>query len=360
VISFGNNNVIGGAGVGNIIANSGCFCFGQNRGSGVLIFSGTGNRIEGNSIYNNAELGIDLSGGAEGANRVTPNDNCDADTGPNNLQNFPVLTAAINGTGNLRIEGTLNSTASVAYTLHFYANPACDAAGNGEGRTYLGTASVVTAANCVADFTGGNAITLAGVTVPAGQIVTATATSNSGNTSEFSACITVTGVCGAISPSSQTFTHVGSNGKVNVVAGAGCNWTAASNDSWIIITSENGGTGAGVVTFEVRENPGGERTGTISIAEQVFTVTQLGSCIYSISPTLASHPAAGGAGAINVTTANNCIRAGVSNASWITITSANGTGSGVVTYSVSPNVGPARTGTITIGGKIFTVKQKPG
>ncbi|HET8674935.1 MAG TPA: zinc-dependent metalloprotease family protein [Blastocatellia bacterium] len=360
VISFANNNTIGGAGVGNIIANSGCFCFGQNRGNGILIFSGTGNRIEGNSIFGNAELGIDLSGGAEGANRVTPNDNCDVDAGPNNLQNYPLLSAAINGTGIVRVEGTLNATASLSYTLHFYANPACDAAGNGEGRSYLGSASVVTAANCIADFTGENGITLAGVTVPAGQIVTATATSDSGNTSEFSACVVVTGVCGAISPSSQTFTHVGGNGKVNVAAGAGCNWTAASNDSWIIITSENGGTGAGVVTFEVRENPGGERTGTISIAEQVFTVTQLGSCIYSISPTLASHPAAGGNGSINVTTANNCIRAGLSNANWITITSPNGTGSGAVTYSVSPNNGPARTGTITVGGKIFTVKQKPG
>ena len=360
VISFGNNNTIGGAGVGNIIANSGCFCFGNNFGSGVKIFSGTGNRIEGNSIYNNAQIGIDLSGGTENVFTVTANDNCDADTGPNNLQNYPVLTAAVNGTGNLRIEGTLNSTASLTYNLHFYANAACDAAGNGEGKRYLGSASVVTAANCIADFTGENAITLAGVTVPAGEVVTATASSNSGNTSEFSACINVTGVCGVISPSAQTFTHVGGNGKVNVAAGAGCTWTAASNDAWIVITSENGGTGAGVVTFEVRENPGGERTGTLSIAEQVFTVTQLGSCIYSISPTLASHPAAGGNGTINVTTANNCIRAGVSNANWMTITSPNGTGSGVVTYSVSPNNGPERTGTITVGGKIFTVKQKPG
>jgi hypothetical protein len=354
VTIFGSNNTI----LGNIIANSGCFCFGNNFGFGVRVFSGTGNRIEANSIYGNARLGIDLSGGTENAFSVTANDNCDLDAGPNNLQNFPVLTAAVNGTGNLRIEGTLNATASTSYNLHFYAGTSCDAAGNGEGQTYLGTASVVTAGNCVADFSGENGITLSGVTVPAGRVVTATATDNGGNTSEFSACITVTGVCGAVAPSGQTFTYLGGNGKANVTAAAECNWTAVSNDSWIVLTNEGGGAGDGAVSFVVRENFGGERTGTLTIANQVFTVTQLGSCVYTISPTLASHPASGGTGSINVQTSNNCIRGAISNDNWIIITSPNGTGSGIVTYSVTANNGPARVGTITVVGKTFTVKQK--
>jgi len=50
----------------------------------------------------------------------------------------------------------------------------------------------------------------------------------------------------------------------------------------------------------------------------------------------------------------------VSNVSWITITAgSNGTGSGTVSYSVAPYGGPPknRTGTMTIAGKTFTVKQ---
>ena len=52
--------------------------------------------------------------------------------------------------------------------------------------------------------------------------------------------------------------------------------------------------------------------------------------------------------------------AGVSNVSWITITSpCCGIGNGTVAYTVAPNSGTTgRGGTITIAGKTFTVKQK--
>ena len=350
-----DNNVIGGTnpGEGNLIAFNGV----DSNRSGIQILDGgaTGNTIRGNSIFSNAGLGIDINDLG-----LTANDSCDSDTGANNRQNFPVLSAAVNGTGNIRVEGTLNSTASSTFTLDFYSNPACDTSGNGEGKTYLGSAMVMTAANCIAGFTGENAITLANVTVPAGQFVTATATDAAGNTSEFSACITVTGVCAVISPASQSFTRAGGSGSVNVTAAAGCNWTATSNAAWIIIVSEPGGAGNGVVSYEVRENfDAASRTGTLTIAEQTFTVTQSGNCTYSIAPAQRSHPAAGGAGTINVIADPGCNWTAVSNAAWITITAGNGTGNGVVNYTVAANPGPGgRNSTITAGGRIFTVKQK--
>jgi hypothetical protein len=58
------------------------------------------------------------------------------------------------------------------------------------------------------------------------------------------------------------------------------------------------------------------------------------------------------------TASTSCAWTAVSNNSWITITGgASGTGIGTVTYSVDTNTGAARTGTITIGGQIFTVNQ---
>ena len=83
-ISAGNNNRVGGtaAGAGNVIADS--------TFTGVTIDSnGTGNSVLGNSIYGNGSIGIDLAASTDGGNRVTPNDPLDADTGSNNLQNYP-------------------------------------------------------------------------------------------------------------------------------------------------------------------------------------------------------------------------------------------------------------------------------
>ena len=84
---------------------------------------------------------------------------------------------------------TIGSTANTTFNLDFYSNPACDSSGNGEGQTYLGSATVMTGSNCIADFSGANRIMFtSSVTVPPGQIITSTATDLAGNTSEFSQC----------------------------------------------------------------------------------------------------------------------------------------------------------------------------
>ena len=149
-----------------------------NGGDGVFDSSGTGNRIARNSIHSNGGLGIDL-----GANGVTPNDAGDADTGPNNLQNFPVLTSAINSGMSVSFNGSLNSTAGADFTLDFYAVGACDAAGSGEGQIHIGSAAVTTDAAGNAAF---SQTFLAAI--PADYRFTATATDAANNTSEFSTC----------------------------------------------------------------------------------------------------------------------------------------------------------------------------
>ena len=169
------NNTIGGtqAGAGNTLA------FNKRDGVGVGTASGTGNGVLGNSIFSNGGLGTDL-----GADGLTPNDAGDGDTGPNNLQNFPVLAAAVTGGGTITIGGTLNSVASADFRVEFFSNSACDPSGFGEGETFLGAATVTTDSGGDASFSV--ALTKA---VVVGEAITATAT-DPDNTSEFSGCIT--------------------------------------------------------------------------------------------------------------------------------------------------------------------------
>ena len=89
------------------------------------------NRITGNSIHDNGGLGIDL-----GSDGVTLNDVGDGDAGPNNLQNYPVLSAAISDGISPRITGALNSVPTTTFSVEFFASPSCDPSGNGEGRRF--------------------------------------------------------------------------------------------------------------------------------------------------------------------------------------------------------------------------------
>jgi hypothetical protein len=184
ILVNGNNNVIGGtaAGAGNVIAH--------NFGNGVTVTGTTssGNTIRGNSIFdNNATagapgLGIHLGSGMA----VTANDACDADTGPNGMQNYPAVTSASAGGGNLTIGGTLDSTASGLYQIDLYLT-SCEPSGYGEGQHYLGSTTASTDGSCHGSFNATLPI------VGSGRSVTATATDASGNTSEFSADFAVGG-----------------------------------------------------------------------------------------------------------------------------------------------------------------------
>jgi len=172
-----NNNTIGGvSGGGNRIAHS------QGVYSGVRVREGSlNNRILRNLIFGNGGLGIDL-----GVVGVTPNDACDADTGANNLQNYPSLTLAGSGGSETAIGGVLASGANDTYVVQFFANASLDPSGHGEGESFLGETTVTTSNGCSASF-----YVRLPFGVPAGYFITATATDSSGNTSEFSPGIMV-------------------------------------------------------------------------------------------------------------------------------------------------------------------------
>ena len=184
VTSSMTSGIIGGtsAGEGNVIAFSGSH--------GVTVIAATGWRILGNSIHDNAGLGITLGGGCANPN-VTPrpNDHCDTDTGPNNGQNYPVITSASFGGSMVTLSGTLDSVASTMFRLEFFSSQSCDPSGFGEGQAFLGSTTVTTDGSCNASF-GPLMFSL-----PTGHtVVTATATILDGagspiETSEFSQCV---------------------------------------------------------------------------------------------------------------------------------------------------------------------------
>jgi hypothetical protein len=183
-------STVGGmeAGAGNIIAFNGTLCDVHNAGVIVSGSEATGNSIEGNSIFSNGGLGIDLKIVFDGPCGITDNDNCDTDIGPNNLQNYPVLTSATSGGGSTTIQGSLNSAPNTTFRIEFFDNHQCHPSGNGSGETFIGSTDVITDGNCNAPIS----VTFQ-VNVEAGHVITATATDPAGNTSEFSACVPLGG-----------------------------------------------------------------------------------------------------------------------------------------------------------------------
>jgi hypothetical protein len=87
----------------------------------------------------------------------------------------------------------------------------------------------------------------------------------------------------SISPGSQSVASSGGTRTVSVSSRPGCTWTAVSNASWLLITSNSSGTGSGTVSYSVDANPSSSfRQGKMTVGGQTFTVTQKSS-IYSTS-----------------------------------------------------------------------------
>jgi parallel beta-helix repeat protein len=197
--STGTNGITGSINVELQNGATGNFIGGVNPGAGnvvafasflgvVLYDSGTtNNSIRGNSIFNNY-MGIHLVGN-QSYPYVTLNDIGDGDTGPNDLQNFPVVTNAFGCGTSTVISGTLNSATNRSFLIDVYRNfqPDLNIGGYGEGQFYFGTVGVTT------DGSGNAIFSLTNTTGNyAGQYFTATATSAGGDTSEFSLAVPAT------------------------------------------------------------------------------------------------------------------------------------------------------------------------
>jgi CSLREA domain-containing protein len=262
------DNIIGStvAGAANTIANSTTY-------GGVYLDGNpgppapSGDSIEGNSIYGNAGLGIDLVGYVPGPNGThTGQSSSEA----NDWQDYPVIAAARSGSST-EVAGTLHGTPNTTYTLDFYANinssGQTDPAGYGQGETWIGSAQVSTGPNGNAVFNSSNFATPLGATQP-GQSLTATATSppltptsapDSGDTSEF---------CPAFVPSQASPTAIAvTTSTTSAVRGESVTLTATVTPYFPADASSLSGT----VTFFVGGTQVGNPVGVQAAGAGVYT-----------------------------------------------------------------------------------------
>ena len=258
----GTDGLIGGPSADqNLIA--------YNGGAGVRV-SGGQCEVDVNSIHDNGGLGIDIGV----VNTVDANDANDADTGSgNDIQNRPVISAASRGGGVTFINGSLSSAPSSPYRIRLFSNSVADPSGFGEGETFLGEISVTTNAG------GSVSFSFSTPGAPAGSFVTATATSASGDTSEFSNAFEVlappqfrfsaaSGVVPESGIATLTIERVN-----NIVGPASVNWatvpgTATSADFVPASGTANFASGQISRTFNVTITPD-----TLDEIDETFSVT---------------------------------------------------------------------------------------
>ena len=143
-----------------------------NNGHGIEVCCGSPEgdlhaTLSRNHTAGNGGLGINLYDLDDLVNYVTPNDPGDADTGPNDLLNFPVLAGAT--------VQVVVGTACAGCTVELFRSDN-DPSGHGEGSLFM--------AQGEADGSGDFEVPVCGFGLKQGDLVTATATDGDGNTSE--------------------------------------------------------------------------------------------------------------------------------------------------------------------------------
>jgi hypothetical protein len=163
----------------------------------------------------------------------------------------------------------------------------------------------------------------------------------------------------SVSSSTKTFSSSGGNGSVNVSAAEGCSWTPVSNAAWLTVGS--GGSGSGSLGFTVAPSgAGASRSATLRIANQSIAITEAGgACTVSLSSTSQTFPASGGSATITVTASEGCFWNPGSDATWLTLQSAGGVGTGTVSYAVAANrTSSTRSAVLSVGGALLEVAQE--
>ena len=321
----------GGTGSTNVTAPAGCPWSAAANDTWITVTSGGSGSGNGSAGFS-----------------VAANPNASARTGTLTIasQTFTVSQAA----------------AACTYTLTPTSQPMSNGGGSGSTSVTAPNGCAWTAANNAAAW-----LTITGGATGNGNgTVTYTALSNP-NAQPRSGTLTIGGqtftvnqaaaTCDyTLTPTSQTILATGGTGSSGVTALAGCAWTAVSNNtSWLTITGGASGNGDGTVSFSVTANTSTQqRTGTLTIAGQTFTVTQNAGRLHATRSRRRARPWRLRAGTYPRRSRRRPGAAGRQRATPHGSTSPparSGSGAGSTSFTVAPSTSTAqRTGSLTIAG----------
>ena len=165
-----------------------------------------------------------------------------------------------------------------------------------------------------------------------------------------------------LSPTNRMHGHSAASNAFTVTASNDCAWVASTTDNWINVTGGASGMGNGTVNYSVSANPApAERTGTILVAGQAFTLVQSAApCTMEISPASRSHGPGIATNTVSLTTLAACPWTVLNTNSWLSITTAtNGSGNALIGYTVAENLDAMeRVGRVFIAGETLTLTQR--
>ncbi len=138
-----------------------------------------------------------------------------------------------------------------------------------------------------------------------------------------------------------------------------CSFPVSSNRSWIPVgaSSVDGGR---TVRITVDPNPGGQRSGAVTIGDASVQITQADDCTAAGSTASLSFGKAAGSKDATAGGSSACTFAVSADRAWIAVSASSVAGGGTVSVSVEANSGPARSGTVTIGDASVAITQADG
>ena len=166
------------------------------------------------------------------------------------------------------------------------------------------------------------------------------------------------GVGASLDKYSAEFENGGGSGYVTVSAEPGSGWTAKSNVSWIQVYTTSG-TGTQEIRFGVsRYNEVSTRSGTLTIADNIFTVTQTGPRM-KLASSSASLDYLQTTVRVRVNALADTVWSVEEDAGWLSVADAGpGEGGGIVVLAVEENASYSeRNATVRIGTEVFSVRQ---
>jgi hypothetical protein len=176
---------------------------------------------------------------------------------------------------------------------------------------------------------------------------------------------TAAGGCGVtIAPAYEVFPASGGRATFDLATASDCVWMARSAVGWMRVTEPPGGLGTGSRRVSYEVDASGEtdaRTGTMTVADRVLTVTQAGTapCTYQVTPVEFSLCLSGGwTQSISVDTGVACTWTAAASVPWLSVLAGgSGFGPGRIEFTFTSNYLDARQGHIAVRWPTPTVGQ---